>query len=173
MKWPSEKWAEDARQRAMNRGFYTEDDSICFHAPNFAADGKIPLSSILIIAEETTSDGPWSDEIFLLIVDRDESGFLRFPMECAGTPELIKWLDSRLGPGLSWKLYNTAEPANNIVWPHNLKGRPLMVEAKATPVGCKQRLLAFFGLWKDQYSWEYTDAVKHYLREMGKVDEEI
>ncbi len=169
MKGETNQSREETQASFYARGFYIKDDSFFYFDSQLEQDIEVPISSVLLIAEETTDAGPWHDDMFLLVITRNEEGFFRFPFETATTETLVNWFDDRLGPELSWRLRKSTVYANNIVWPHSLKGEPLMLPKKNIPVGVVQRFLGMVGLWKDAFSCEYTAPVKEYLQEMEQV----
>lgn len=158
------EWAGD-----MGCRFSVDADVIHYHSP--WNDFEIRFSSIVLIAEETNDSGPFLDDYFFIFMVSDGDLMFRMSTESEGCDVVVRCLEEKLGPDLAWRLGSCTDVATNIVWPPRLAGNPLWIQAE--PVGWRQSVLAYFGLWSEQNSVEYTDDVEQYFQELQEADPAI
>jgi len=93
------------------------------------ANGKvlfeIAVEDIAAVGELTTNGGPWLPDHFLVLVTRDGARDLRVAIESEGFDRLREELRAARGIEFEFMLANRTDWATAVLWPHDLRGRPL------------------------------------------------
>ncbi|HLK06725.1 MAG TPA: hypothetical protein VKV30_02230 [Candidatus Angelobacter sp.] len=87
---------------------------------------RTPISSILLIAEYTTNEGPYVDDYFVELWSLEDGSLLnaRTSFYAAGRDDTFARIAAELKADLTFGLTGSAEWASRIVWPPELAGHP-------------------------------------------------
>ena len=128
---------------------------------------QLDLSTIVVIGEYTTANGPWQDDWFIVFVDKTGS-MCQIPMFVSGWQEMVKYLESKFMCTLS-SLVGSTEWASVVDHPHELKGKTLLQLQPAANYKPRrnffQRLLHGLGIggFNTEQEVILTDEVKTFL----------
>ena len=100
---------------------------------------EIPLSEIRVIGEHTNQEGPWRDDYFFVYVINLD-GWYRSSFYAEGRDEFLDELSKKVGYTIELELLNSADYLSNVLWPAELKGKPLFNFYK-------KRDSSFWGKW--------------------------
>lgn len=80
-------------------------------------------TSIAVVGEYTTNGGPWNDDHFLAVVQRDGEWY-GYPTHLA--KDIVPKLHAALGISVSFAMANRTDMASRIIYPPALAERPLL-----------------------------------------------
>jgi hypothetical protein len=89
-------------------------------------DWAIPIAGIRLIAEYTTSDGPWLDDYFFVFLTAAEGGWHEASFYAEGREAALRELGSKIGARLDAGLCASTEYRTRILWPGAFRDQPLM-----------------------------------------------
>jgi hypothetical protein len=84
----------------------------------------VDSSDVVLVGEYTTSDGPDTDDYFLLVITKDRRLY-EVPSPGDGPDCAIGLLRRALGVDLTFELYNRTDFSSRVMFPLELKGRPI------------------------------------------------
>ena len=108
---------------------------------------EVPIDQIKLIAEYTNDWGPWWDDWYLVIYNR-QSQYFEISMYAEGHTEMMTHLGESLGIELSIKLINSADWKSNILYPEQFNGKELWVPKEVKPKSFLGKIKALFGSTK-------------------------
>jgi hypothetical protein len=120
---------------------------------------EITAKSLAIIGEYTTSGGPMFDDHFLVVVYRN-TRWVRYPMGEAHP--VIARLEQVTGTKLAFALSNVTTESSRILFPSELKGRPLL-DFYSTTRGLAKLLKRIRNYGVDTISVKLTEEVLTYF----------
>ena len=126
------------------------------------------LEQLAIVAESTSAAGPGSDDHFLVLVFRD-GGLNEVATSDPRAAELIRDIEKRFDVKVEFQLANKTDLSSRIVYPLQLRERPLWAIAKHQG-GLKEmfKRIKSFGATSDVL--ELTPEVRAYLGGSGSSD---
>lgn len=119
-----------------------EADSVIFESPKEVV-WSIGLSQIKVIAEYTTTDGPWADDWFIVFLTERSDQWFQVPVSAKIDETFWAVLCKRLGCETPC-LFASTSWASNVIYPHSLNGRELF-EVIREDVNPKTFWQKFFG----------------------------
>ncbi|GAA5476835.1 hypothetical protein Hhel01_00311 [Haloferula helveola] len=106
-----------------------------------AGDGwELALSDVVVIGECTNQNGPFADDWFLCFATGPREWY-EVSGDAGGYGDFLHELGIRLGEALSPGLFFSTDFASVILWPGELRGRPMFRYAKVTSSSWLMRLL--------------------------------
>ncbi|MGH9703664.1 MAG: hypothetical protein ACRD4K_09835 [Candidatus Acidiferrales bacterium] len=121
-------------------------------------DGQLlwecPLRPIVLMAEYTTSEGPFVDDYFLVFVSKENEKyyFATASFYSDGREALIDYLSKKWGVRVELGLANSTGWKSRVVWPPEIAGRDYFSSSEAQPGGGLEKLRAFaFGPVHDYF----------------------
>ncbi|WP_299884351.1 hypothetical protein [uncultured Lacinutrix sp.] len=110
---------------------------------------KIPISSIKIVAEYTTENGPVLDDWFMVFY-HGKNEYSEISMYAENIKEMISILSSKLDTELDSNLVSCTHFESHILWPIKLKGEKLWVIKNAKSKTFFEKFKNLFGLKKKE-----------------------
>jgi len=126
---------------------------------------SVEIKDLALIAEYTTSEGPYLDDYFLVFVSVENGRAYnsRCTFYADGRDEALQALGTRLGADLRLGLFNSTEWTSRVVWPAHLQGDEYFHFTQVKPVGLLSTMSkAWFG---PQLEYSVADPVRAYIRE--------
>jgi hypothetical protein len=129
---------------------------------------QIDPTNIAVVGEYTTASGPYDEDYFLVIIERDGR---TTELPVAGvTPADHTWLEAALGLTIDFQLANRTDFTSRIIFPEELRGQPLFRFEKE-----KLTLTSFWRSLKLMGPWGYVrhslmEDVERYLRKPDRRD---
>jgi hypothetical protein len=104
---------------------------------------SLAVSDIRLVAEYTTSDGPWSDDYFLAFIRARQPTHHETSFYADGRDDALRQLGQALGTVLRLGLCNSADFKSRIIWPTYLADKPLfdLAPSRTTMGRFRQRWL--------------------------------
>lgn len=102
---------------------------------------RTPISSILLIAEYTTNEGPLLDDYFVDFWNLEGGSFLlaRTSFYAAGRDDAFARITKELKANLTFGLTGSTEWASRIMWPPELEGHPYLDFRDIKPTNLRQK----------------------------------
>jgi len=128
-----------------------------------SAEWQLRIKDLVLIAEYTTSEGPYCDDYFLVFWVKEDGKLLK--VECSfyaeGMEDALVAIRQWFGTAIELGLCASTEWKSRIVWPEQLQGRPYFEFSKVEPAGLlpKLRSLVIGG----QLEYRPTIEVQDYL----------
>jgi hypothetical protein len=95
---------------------------------------RIPVSAIAIVGEYTTSEGPYVDDYFIVLVAWPDNCDCLISFYADGRDTLLEGLGARIGASLKCALCNSATLRSRCIWPSVLANAPLFRFTPTAPV---------------------------------------
>jgi len=132
--------------------------------PNGDHAWSCPVSSIVLVAEYTTDEGPWCDDYFLIFWTWEEGRLFRAQVTCSahGTDQTVSDLSRFLQSQIDLKLTGSTDWNSRIMWPPKLAGHPYFTFVEAQPRNWRERLSCL--LWGPAKLYFASDEVSAFLR---------
>ncbi len=108
-----------------------------------------PIKHIELIAEYTTSNGPFEDDWFLLFFD-DQGASYRISMYAEQITDMMSELGNQLHTELIPSLFASTELNSKILYPKAIKGQKLWHLTQAKPKSMWEHIRAIFGKQKTE-----------------------
>jgi hypothetical protein len=125
---------------------------------------ELQVADLVLVAEYTTSEGPFLDDYFLVFWMRDHGELLK--AECSfyaeGRDEALAETGRVLGAKLELELAWSTEWNSRVIWPEALTGKPYFQFTNVPRVGFWQEILS--GFIGDALEYKPTDQVREYLK---------
>jgi len=125
---------------------------------------RTPASAIVLIAEYTTSDGPWCDDYFLIFWSWEDGRLFRSgtTLYADGMDEVLADLSRRLQCEVTCGLADSTDWKSRIIWPPELVGHPYFTFVEVQPTNWRERLSR--RVWGPPKSYFASDEVCNFLR---------
>lgn len=125
---------------------------------------SLPISSIVLISEYTTNEGPQADDYFLIFitVEKDVFYFHTASFYAAGTDAALAALQELLGSTFELQLTGSTEWDSRVIWPEEManskyfKFKPVLPETFLQKV--KEKLLG------ETFEYGIAKPIQEYLR---------
>jgi hypothetical protein len=114
------------------------DGHVCYRH-NEAVVWNLPVASIRVIGEATTSNGPYVDDYYFCFATGPDSWY-EASFYAEGTKEFLKSLGSALGYELQLRLLGSTDFESNVLWPPHLAGKPMFTFIPVPPSTWLSRL---------------------------------
>ncbi|MFN0069226.1 MAG: hypothetical protein ACKVYV_16520 [Limisphaerales bacterium] len=101
-----------------------DGDVITYHSS--LVDWSVPIKDVRLIAEYTSSDGPYIDDYFFVFLTAPENGWHEASFYAKGSDETLAILSRSVGAPLKCKLCASTEYRTRIMWPPHLNDQELM-----------------------------------------------
>ena len=102
---------------------------------------RTTISSILLIAEYTTNEGPYVDDYFVEFWSLEDGSVLRARASfyAAGVDDTFARIAAELKADLTFDLIGSTEWASRIMWPLGLAGHPYFDFREVKPANLRER----------------------------------
>lgn len=145
--WTKTKEVEINREQQSGR-VLIKDNELIWQDIAGKEIGKIPLDKVKVIAEYTTSDGPYVDDWFYLFI-LSQTDLRQISAYATNINAVLESLSSKYNCDIVGHLAHSATFDSNVLWPKGLSGTKVYeVLAKQKPTTIWERLMATFGLAK-------------------------
>jgi hypothetical protein len=124
---------------------------------------RIDVAAVRAFGEMTDTAGPLLDDYWLCFVVEGEPAWHRASFYAVGRDELLAWLSARLGEKLELELVNSTDLRSRVVWPAELRDKPLFTFQALSPRGWWQRLLNSIGIWRLHRALKLHPALQQVL----------
>jgi len=124
---------------------------------------RIPVESIVLMAEYTTNEGPLIDDYFVLFIalDGDKLNIATASFYSDGRDGIVRTLARRWGNDIELSLFNSTEWKSRVVWPPALVGREYFEFKEVMPHGLNEKFRRFaFG---PVYDYSPSQSVREFL----------
>ena len=92
---------------------------------------RVRLEAVCVIGEFTDGSGPWGDDFCAVFVERESGAWHVLPYDADGCDDVLKLLGRKLDTPLTTTLANSTEFRSRVIWPEQLRDRPLLLDAAA------------------------------------------
>ena len=103
--------------------FVYQDNTLAYQSP--AHHWCIGINEIKLIAEYTTTGGPFGDDYFFLFITSPHDGWCRASFYAEGRDMMFDFLAARLGSAVETGLCDFTDFKSRILWPPGLVNLPL------------------------------------------------
>ncbi len=93
---------------------------------------ELPLSSVRVIGEATTPNGPYLDDYSFCFACGPDSWY-EASFYAGGGEEFLRSLGARLGFRPELQLVGSTDFASSVIWPAHLKGKPMFKYVPVVP----------------------------------------
>jgi len=121
---------------------------------------SLPLSSVVIIGEYTTSNGPYIDDYFLVFVTRPNKQHFHASFYAEGRDVMLINLSQHFGNNIECGLANSAQLASRCMWPPALTGKKLFNFTRLPVLGWK-RIFSF--IFSPERAFDFSKIVENHL----------
>jgi hypothetical protein len=129
---------------------------------------RVPIASILLIAEYTTNEGSHVDDYFIQLWSLEEGIFYQCSTTfyAAGRDAAFLELATRLKADVSFGLTGSTEWTSRIMWPPEMAGNPYFAFHPLKPVTWWQKLS--YRLFDTPQEYSLTEEVQAFLLKRKK-----
>lgn len=133
---------------------------------------RTPISSILLIAEYTTNEGPYVDDYFVEFWSLEDGSVLRARASfyAAGINDTFARIAAELKEDLTFGLTGSTEWASRIMWPPELAGHPYFDFREVKPANMREKTAQLvFGSAQEYF---LTREVQAFLKQYKRVGDD-
>jgi hypothetical protein len=116
-------------------------------------------SQVVLVGECTTTSGPFAEDYFLVVVNRDLC-LRTIPMGEA--QPFLRQLETRLGIPLETALADKTDCASRVLFPEELKGRPFL-SFQNPRTGIRRFLFAIAHFGTEEMRMELSGEIRAYI----------
>ena len=137
--------------------------TIVSKAKDGSLDWCVPVSELILVAEWTTSHGPWAHDWFIVFVSIEDGKPSFAVCPAAGSEPILEYLSQQFGVVISVGLLKSTDWDSNIIWPPSLAGQKYYTFKPVESGSIAQRVWAKF--WRQrEYTvssvvWSYIDRM--------------
>lgn len=133
---------------------------------------RTTISSILLIAEHTTNEGPYVDDYFVEFWSLEDGSVLqsRASFYAAGVDDTFARIATELKADLTFGLTGSTEWASRIMWPPELAGHPYFDYRDVKPANLREKTAqVLFGSPQEYF---LTGEVQAFLKRYKRVGDD-
>jgi hypothetical protein len=121
---------------------------------------RVPVSSVSVVGEYTTQNGPYVDDYFLVFVTSPGGNHFHASFYAEGRDSLLAELQDKFGATFECGLANSTNLVSRCIWPNELLGKSLFRFTRLPNGGGWKRLRCALS---PEYAFDFTDEIQSYL----------
>jgi hypothetical protein len=141
-----------------------EGSTLIYADPAHNISWRLPIESLILVAEYTTNEGPQADDYFLSFVTVENGAAVistcGFYVE--GRDDALEAISQHVGSPLAFNFTSSTAYASRIIWPSSLTGHKYFSYKAVDPRTLSEKLLT--RLLGPELEYRFTEEVRAFIR---------